>query len=81
MFKGLQSTWQQLQLFQRLMKDDNVKALLSHPKFQTFMRDPAFQAVVKTKDAAKIAARLAPLRRDPELGPLLSKIDPRTFLS
>ena len=81
MFEKFGGMVKQLQLVQRLMKDENVKALLSHPKVQTFFKDPEFQEIIKTQDMAKLAThpRLASLMRDPDIAPLLAKVDLRQF--
>ena len=79
MFGKLQGVAKQFQAMQKLMKDENVKALISHPKVQELFKDADFQSVVKTQDPAKIMAhpKLAALLRDPEVAPLLSKVDPQ----
>lgn len=81
MFEQFGGMMKQLQLLQRLMKDDNVKSLLSHPKVQTLFKDPEFQALIKSQDMAKLAShpRLSSLMRDPEIAPLLAKVDLRQF--
>ena len=77
MFEKLQDKWQQLQLLQKLMKDEHFKAFLSHPKVQAAFQDPALQQALKSQDMAKIAGhpKLLALMRDPEVAPLLAKLD------
>ncbi len=81
MFGKMQDMMKQMQMIQKLMKDDNFKALISHPKVQALLKDPEFQAVMKSQDTAKIGThpKLASLMRDPEVGPLLAKVNPQTL--
>lgn len=81
MFGKMQDMMKQFQLMQQLMKDDNFKALMSHPKVQELFRDPQFQEIMKSQDPAKIMAypKLAMLMRDPDVAPLLAKINPQTL--
>ena len=71
----------QFQLMQRLMKDENFKAFMSHPKVQEVFRDPEFQEILKTKDQAKIMTypKLLSLMQDPQIASLMSKLDPGVF--
>lgn len=82
MFGKMQDMVKQMQAMQKMMKDEHVKALVSHPKIQALFKDSDFQAVVKSQDPAKIMGhpKLAALLRDPEVAPLLSKIDPQSIL-
>ena len=80
MFESLKGTWQQLQMMQRLMKDERFKAFITHPKVQALLSDQAFQAAVKSKDTVRITTALAPLSRDPELAPLVAQINFQTLL-
>ncbi len=70
---------EQFQLMQKLMKDENFKAFMSHPKVQEAFRDPEFQAAIKTQDQNKIMGnpKLSALMRDPEVAALLSKVNPQ----
>ena len=43
-----------MQLMQKLMKDENFKAFISHPKIQELLRDPEFIELMKTQDMRKI---------------------------
>ena len=81
MFDQLKNMAGQIQMMQRLMKDENFRALLSHPKMQELLRDPEFQEIVKSKDTARLMSnpKLASLMRDPELTPLLAKLNPQTL--
>ena len=71
----------QMQLVQKLMKDEDFKALITHPKVQQVVQDPEFLEAVKSKNWGKMAAnpRLASLMRDPEVAPLLAKLDPASL--
>ena len=67
----------QMQMAQQLMKDENFKTFMSHPKIQSVFMDPEFQAILKTQDQTKILShpRLAGLKNDPEVAALLAKLD------
>ena len=82
MFDKLQDNMKQAQFMMRLMNDDRFKALISHPKVHTLLKDPEFQQVIQLQELAKIAVhpRLASLFQDPELVVLFSTIDPQQFL-
>ena len=82
MFEKLQDKWQQLQMLQKLMKDEHFKAFLSHPKVQAAFQDPALQQALKSQDMAKIAGhpKLLALMRDPEVAPLLAKLNPQDLI-
>ena len=66
---------------ERLMKDENFKALISHPKVQQVFMDPEFQEAIKSQNMGKLATnkKFASLRSDPEIAPLLAKIDPASL--
>ena len=76
MFGKMRDMAAQMQLIQKLMKDDNFKALIAHPKMQELMKDPEFLEMMKTKDMQKAATnpKLAALKNDPELVQLISKV-------
>ena len=82
MFEKLQDKWQQLQMLQKLMKDEHFKAFLSHPKVQAAFQDPALQQALKSQEMAKIAGhpKLLALMRDPEVAPLLAKLNPQDLI-
>ena len=82
MFDKMKNQWQQIQMMQKLMKDENFKALISHPKVQAMLQDKDVQEAVKSGDAAKMIGhpKLMALMRDPELAPLLAKLNPQEFL-
>ena len=82
MFGKMKDMMQQLQLMQGLMKDENFKAFMAHPKVQEVFRDPDFQAILKTQDPGKIMShpKLMTLMQDREVATLMSKLDPNIFL-
>ena len=79
MFGGMMN---QIKMMQELMRDENFKAFIAHPKVQGLFRDPEFKDVAKSRDFSKIAAhpKFMQLARDPELSRLLLKIDPQRFM-
>ena len=69
----------QMDLFKQaaeLLKDENVRALMGHPKFQQLMKDPEFQALMRSQQMDKLAShpKFAEVMKDPELGALILKI-------
>lgn len=82
MFGKMKGMMEQMAVMQRMMKDENFRAFISHPKVQEVFQDPEFKEVAKTQDATRIFAhpKFAALLRDPEVGALMSKIDPKQFL-
>ena len=76
MWPHLKDMAAQMQMVQKLMKDENFKALITHPKMQELLKDPEFLELMKTKDFQKAASnpKLAVLKDDPELLQLISKV-------
>lgn len=76
MFDQFKNKIEQLQMMQRLMKDENFRAFMAHPKVQELFRDPEFIEIVKKQDTKKLLShpRLAALKDYPELKEHLSKI-------
>lgn len=76
MFGKMKNMMDQFKMMQEMMKDENFRAFISHPKIQEMMKDPEFIAAMKTQDFAKIAShpKFAVLRTDPELMTLASKL-------
>lgn len=72
----------QFQMMQKLMKDENFKTFIAHPKVQELFKDPEFKEVAKTRDFGKILAssKFMGLMRDPELAALMMKINPRQLM-
>ena len=68
---------QQLQLMQKLMKDENFRKFMMHPKVQELFKDPDFMEAMKSKDAGKLMAnpKIREFQADPELRELMSKLD------
>lgn len=83
MFDHIGKIMGNFQLINRLMKDENFKALMMHPKFRGLMSDSAFQEILKTRDTQKINnhPKMLELMRDAEFKTLISKIDFKTLLS
>ncbi len=81
MFDKAKDMMKQMQLMQRLMKDENFKAFISHPKVQALFKDPEFQELIKKQDMGKLQGhpKLMALMRDPEVAPLMAKMDPKTL--
>ncbi len=76
MFGKAKDMMDQFKLVQTLMKDENFKAFMAHPKIQTLMGDPEFLAALKTQDMQKISSnpKFSVLREDRELALLASKL-------
>lgn len=76
MFGKMKDMAAQIQMMQKLMKDENFKVLISHPKMQELMKDPGFIEMIKSKNFSSIATnpKLAALRDDPDLLQLISKV-------
>lgn len=83
MFDKMKDQFKQLQMLQRLMKDENFRKLMSHPKVQATLQDPDVQQLAKSQDLAKLLAhpKMATLMRDPEVSTLFTKLDPQKFLN
>lgn len=69
---------QQMQMFKQagdMMKDESVRALLMHPKFQELMKDKDFQKIAQQQDMMKLAThpKFQQLMRDPEMMQMLAK--------
>ncbi|MFA6600829.1 MAG: hypothetical protein WC352_09295 [Candidatus Omnitrophota bacterium] len=69
--------FKQIQLMHQLMKDENFKKLMGHPRVQELFRDPEFLKALQTKDAANLMSHpgLAKLQEDPELREMIGKLD------
>ncbi len=83
MFDKMKNAMDPMKLVQRLMKDENFKAFMGHPKVQEVFRDREFQEALKTKDTGKIMThpKLAALMQDPEVASLMSKLNPQSLFS
>ncbi len=82
MFEGMKGMMGQFSLMQRLMKDENFKAFISHSKVQDLFKDPEFKDVAKSQDFNRIVShpKFAALMRDPEVAALMAKLNPQSFL-
>lgn len=82
MFDKMKGMMDQFSMMQRLMKDENFKAFISHPKVQELFKDPEFKDVAKSQDFNRIVShpKFAALMRDPEVAPLMAKLNPQSFL-
>ena len=76
MFDKIQGMKEWFQTLQQLMKDENFRAFLSHPRVQELLKDPEFLEILKTKDQTKLAThpKFAFLSRDPEIASLIAKL-------
>jgi hypothetical protein len=76
MFGKMKDMMGQFQLMQTLMKDENFKAFISHPKIQEMMKDPEFIEALKKQDFTKISnhPKFSALKNDRELAELASKL-------
>ncbi len=77
MFGHLNGMMGNIQMMQKLMRDENFKAFISHPKVQELFKDEEFKEVAKTRDFSKIFShpKFATLMREPELSSLMAKIN------
>ena len=73
---------QQFQMMQRLMKDENFKTFIGHPKVQELFKDPEFKEIAQSGDFSKIMShpKFAALMKDPELASLMAKINPEGIM-
>jgi hypothetical protein len=76
-FGKIKQGFNQMKMMQRMMKDENFKRLLEHPKMQALMKDPEMMKLLKEQNPAKIASnpKLMTMMRDPELVTLFQKVD------
>ena len=79
MFDKMQNMMKQFELMKRLMKDENFKAFIAHPKVQALMQDVEFKEIAKTQDFYKMMShpKFSSMLSDPDLAQLLSKINPK----
>ncbi len=77
MFGQLNGMMGNFQMMQKLMRDENFKVFISHPKVQELFKDEEFKEVAKTKDFSKILShpKFAVLMQDSELASLMAKIN------
>ena len=81
MFGKMKNMMEQMRLMQHLMKDENFKAFISHPKIQAIFQDPEFQDLLKTQDFQKIMdhPKFSGLKNDRELVQLISRLNLSDF--
>lgn len=81
MFGNLKDMAGQIQFLGKMMKNENFRALMSHPKVQEVFKDPGFQEIAKTKDSVKMMnhPKMLALMNDPEVKALFSKLNPGDF--
>ncbi len=81
MFGKMKDMMSQMQMMQKLMKDENFKAFISHPKVQQLFQDPEFKEVAKGRDFSKIVAhpKFMAMAKDPEVAALMAKINPQNM--
>lgn len=82
MFDKMKDAMKQLQMMQKLMKDEHVRALISHPKVRDLFMDHEFQALVKAQDTSKLLAhpKFTSVMRDPEVAALMAKVNPQQLI-
>ncbi len=85
MFGNMGDMMKQLQMLQKLMKDENFKAFISHPKMKELTKNPEFLQVLKSKDmdalkALKDHPKFAETMKDPEVVALLQKVNFKELL-
>lgn len=83
MFGKMGDIMKQMQMMQKLMKDENFKAFISHPKMQELIKDPEFMQLMKKQDmpALQKHPRFGAVMRDPEILGLIQKIDVKKLMS
>ena len=81
MFNQLGNMLGQFQMVQKLMKDENFRALIKNSKVREVFMDPEFQKLVQGNNIAKLPThpKFASLMSDPEVMQLLSKLNPQDF--
>ena len=77
MFGHLNGMMGNFQMMQKLMRDENFKTFIAHPKVQELFKDEEFKEVAKTKDFSKILShpKFATLMQDSKLSALMAKIN------
>ena len=81
MFGKIGDATNQLKMLQELMKDENFRALISHPKVREVFMDSEFQKLVKENNLAKVMShpKFAYLMNDPEVAQLMLRFKPQAF--
>jgi hypothetical protein len=83
MFGKVNDFMKQVQLMQKLMKDENFKKFVSHPKIQGLMTDPEFQKAMQAQNPQDLMnhPKMNALKDDPEVRDLLFKLDFKKLMS
>ncbi len=81
MFDKLKGMTGQFQMLQRMMKDENFRAFIAHPKVQEVFKDLEFQKLVKENNVFKLMShpKFSGLMQDPEVRNLMLKLNPQSF--
>lgn len=76
MFESMSQFTDQIQLLQKMMKDENFRKLIDHPKVRQAMQDAEVQEVLKSKNIFKMMdhPKFLAILQDPELTALASKL-------
>ena len=78
MFDKFKNMADQVQMAQKLMKDENFKNFMMHPKVQELLKDPQFQESLKKQDPSQLFnhPKVLALQTDPEIARLAAKLKP-----
>ena len=78
MFENFKNMADQIQMAQKLMKDENFRNFMSHPKVQELLKDPQFQESLKKQDPSQLFnhPKVLALQTDPEIAALAAKLKP-----
>lgn len=76
MFDKFKNAAQQMAMVQKLMKDENFRNFMTHPKVQELLRDPQFQESMKNNDPSQLFnhPKVLALQSDPEVARLAAKL-------
>ncbi len=76
MFGKMKNMMDQFKMMQEMMKNEDFRAFISHPKIQSLMKDPEFVESLKKQDFNTVLQnpKFAALRSDQELIQLASKL-------
>ena len=78
MFGKFKDAAEQMQMAQKLMKDENFRNFMMHPKVQELLKDPQFQESLKKQDPSQLFnhPKVLALQTDPEIARLAAKLKP-----
>ena len=76
MFEKFKNMTDQIQMAQKLMKDENFRNFMMHPKVQELLKDPQFQESLKKQDPSQLFnhPKVLALQTDPEIARLAAKL-------